>query len=372
MLTADPRVIACRAGRSAVVRRGRRARVLRREGAASEHHSPRGRTEHPGSHPELVEAGRRRHARSPAQGRPPGTRLTGLAIEARRDGHRHHVDPHADGLRVPAAGVRGLRALPHGRRRGHDLRGERLGDRGRPPAPRRDRRSAVRNLPRCRSSGAWRCCARSATCLQRRARDRRAGRRRARRGAAPDDLAGGVAAEHHGRPAAGRSAARDAAAARGVLRAQEADEAADRRLRQDGTHGRGAGRRAGHRDRRPRRSRGATSGGRQMSRSTSRPPMRCWPTSRTTSQSAHASGHRHDRLVRRTSTSCVPRPRQAGLGVVASAEFLDRRQRVPARRGRSGAADAGRSRSTARGFTRSITRQARRPVGNGAAPCGMR
>ena len=57
-------------------------------------------------------------------------------IEARRDGHRHHVDSNAGRLRVLAAGVRSLRALHDGRRYGHDLRGERLGNRRRHTASR--------------------------------------------------------------------------------------------------------------------------------------------------------------------------------------------------------------------------------------------
>ena len=93
--------------------------------------------------------------------------------------------------------------------------------------------------------------------LRERAGDRRARRRRARRGAAADDFAGGVAAEHHGRPAPGRSAARDAAAARGVLRMK----LLHRRLRQDGPAGRGDGRwRVRHRDRRARRRRSRRAG----------------------------------------------------------------------------------------------------------------
>src|SRR5262249_62191691 len=42
--------------------------------------------------------------------------------------------------------------------------------------------------------------------------------RRARGGSAPDDFAGGIAAEHHGHSSAGGSAARDEPASRGVLR----------------------------------------------------------------------------------------------------------------------------------------------------------
>ena len=89
-----------------------------------------------------------------------------------------------------------------------------------------------------------------------------------------DDLAGRVAAGTSPWCCGRRSAARDAAAARGVLR----HEAAHRRLREDGPAGRGAGRRQGHRDRRAAWTRGATSGGRPMSRWTSRRRTRCWRT----------------------------------------------------------------------------------------------
>ena len=95
-------------------------------------------------------AGARRHA---------GHRLR---LQARRDRDRHHLEPDADGLRLPAAGVRGVRAVPHRGGRGDDERGQRVGDGGRPPQPRRHRRRRCRRSARCRSSRRWRSCAPSA------------------------------------------------------------------------------------------------------------------------------------------------------------------------------------------------------------------
>jgi aspartate kinase len=67
MLSADPRVIASHL--AAVVCRGGRARILWREGAASEHDSSGRRAEHSRPHSQLVEAGRRRHLDYRADGR---------------------------------------------------------------------------------------------------------------------------------------------------------------------------------------------------------------------------------------------------------------------------------------------------------------
>ena len=70
------------------------------------------------------------------------TAADGARRQARCHGGGHHVEPHADGVWLPAPGVRGLRALHDGGRRGDHLGGERVGHRGRPPPPRRDRRGA--------------------------------------------------------------------------------------------------------------------------------------------------------------------------------------------------------------------------------------
>ena len=77
-------------------------------------------------------AGRDRHAdhRRAAAGRSAARRAR---LQARRHRRRHHVDAHADGARLPAARVRGVRALPHGGRRRDDVRGQRLGDDRRRP-----------------------------------------------------------------------------------------------------------------------------------------------------------------------------------------------------------------------------------------------
>ena len=71
MLTADPRVVATSAaGAGAVVRGGRRARVLRREGAAPQDDSARCVAEHPGPHPQHVQAVEAPGRSSPTQALP--------------------------------------------------------------------------------------------------------------------------------------------------------------------------------------------------------------------------------------------------------------------------------------------------------------
>ena len=112
MLTADPRVVPePRAGAAAVVRRSVGAGLLRREGAASRARSCRRsrRTSRSGS---STRAGRR----SPgtlitAEGRAHDGQLTALACKRGVTVDRHHVDAHADGARLPAPAVRGVRAV---------------------------------------------------------------------------------------------------------------------------------------------------------------------------------------------------------------------------------------------------------------------
>ena len=66
MLTADPRIVRDAAPRAAaLVCRSGGAGVLRREGAASQHHPSRHRARHPRSNSELAQAGRGGHAASP-------------------------------------------------------------------------------------------------------------------------------------------------------------------------------------------------------------------------------------------------------------------------------------------------------------------
>ena len=83
--------------------------------------------------------GRARHAhhgeRRSGRGSAPGA-----GLQAGRLGGAHHVHADADGPRLPAARVRGVRPPPHRGRRRHDLRGQRLGDRGRSARDRRHRR----------------------------------------------------------------------------------------------------------------------------------------------------------------------------------------------------------------------------------------
>ncbi len=80
----------------------------------------------------------------------------GDRLPARRDAHRHHLDADADGLRLPAPGVRGLRALRDSGRRGHDLGGERVGDDRRPPRDRGRSRPSCARSRRSRARPAWR------------------------------------------------------------------------------------------------------------------------------------------------------------------------------------------------------------------------
>ena len=114
------------------------------------------------------------HAHHRARRRPTARRSTGAGLQARRDRDRHHLEPDADGLRLPAPGVRGVRALPHGGGRGDDVRGQRVGDRGRSPPPRRDRRGAVGVRRGVGRVARWRCCAPWATGCATSRRSRRA------------------------------------------------------------------------------------------------------------------------------------------------------------------------------------------------------
>ena len=206
-------------------------------------------------------------------------RSTGARLQARRDRHRHHVEPHADGLRLPAAGVRGVRALPHGGGRGDDVRGQRVGDRGRPAA------TSTRSSRRCRSSRevsiepemALLCA------VGDRLRDE-------------PEIAARVVGVLEEVPLRMISQAASRRNITVVLRQADLPHAMQR-LHEEffamkllivgyGKMGRlveRAGRRAGHRDRRPRRRRARRVGAGRRRRSTSRPPTRCWPTSRATS-----------------------------------------------------------------------------------------
>ena len=112
MLTADPRLVAgAAAGAAPVVRRGGGARLLRRQGAASEHDPAGGRARHPGAHPQLAQAGRAGHAHHGGAAAPAHAADRCVACQARRHGGGHHLDAHADGPRLPAPRVRGVRAL---------------------------------------------------------------------------------------------------------------------------------------------------------------------------------------------------------------------------------------------------------------------
>ncbi len=86
----------------------------------------------------------------------------GGRLEDRRDGRRHHLDPHADGARLPQADLRCVRAMPDAGRRRDDLGGERLGHDRRPPraCPRSSR--GWRTSPKSRRRTRWPSCAPSA------------------------------------------------------------------------------------------------------------------------------------------------------------------------------------------------------------------
>jgi hypothetical protein len=147
MLTADPRIVAG-------------ARVVPRlsfdeaselayfsQGPASQHDPASGRPGHPGPDPELHQPALGRH---PDHGRR-GRRVAGSGgdrLQAGVDAHRPRVDSDADGVRLPASRVRGVRAVWYGGGRGHDLGGERVGDDRRPP------RRSTASWPSCGPSPA--------------------------------------------------------------------------------------------------------------------------------------------------------------------------------------------------------------------------
>ena len=160
-------------GAETVIQRSVRAGLLRREGAASEHHHARRGRGDSRAHPELAASRGAGHAhhrgwrgRSAAADR--------HRLQARRHGDRHRVDAHADGARLPAAAVRSVRAASHRGRRGDDLRGQRLGHHRRsPPASTPSSRTSPRS-PMCRSPTKWRWSARSAKACASTRRSRRA------------------------------------------------------------------------------------------------------------------------------------------------------------------------------------------------------
>ena len=223
----------------------------------------------------------------------------------------------------------------HGRGHGDDVRGERLGHGGRSrgTSMRSSRRSSEFAEVSVERNMSLLCAVGDRAAA--RAGDGGPGRRRARGGAAPDDLAGRLAAEHHGCAASGRPAACDGAAARGVLQMRVLIVGYGKmgRMVEELAAGRGI------RDRRPRRPGARRVGGRRRGH-------RLLDGRRAAGQfpavhvAAHARGDRHDWLER-----SVDRLRaeaeQAGIGVVASGEFFNRRECLPAHRGRGGAADGG-------------------------------
>ena len=113
MLTADPRVVSeTQRGAAALLRRGGGARVLRRQGAAPEH-DPAGRRQgDPGPHPQQSRRPEGAGTLITADVAGRTTAARGARLQARRHRRRHHLDADADGARLPAPRLRGLRALP--------------------------------------------------------------------------------------------------------------------------------------------------------------------------------------------------------------------------------------------------------------------
>ncbi len=112
MLTADPRVVAGAGARArAVVRRSVRAGLLRREGAAPEHHPAGRREEHPGPHPQLAAS---RGEGNDDHRRRDGAMATTLTALACKRGVTV-IDITSTRMlmahRVPAPAVRGVRTL---------------------------------------------------------------------------------------------------------------------------------------------------------------------------------------------------------------------------------------------------------------------
>ena len=127
----------CRACRSARLQSSR----FRRQGPAPEDHSAGRGEEHPRPHPQHVPPD------APVLDRRPCRRGAlvgdGARLQEGHHRHHHHVHRHADGARLHAPAVRGLRAAPHLGGRRLDLRGQRLGDRRRGDAPREHRGGPV-------------------------------------------------------------------------------------------------------------------------------------------------------------------------------------------------------------------------------------
>ena len=165
MLTADPRVVAdAQLRAAAVVRRGVRARLLRRQGAAPEHDPARGR---PRTFPVRIlnsmrpeVPGHADHAR-----RAPPTGRRSPRIACKRD--VTVVDITSTRM-LMAHGflrrrLRGVRAAPHLGGRRHDVRGQRLGDARRSTAGSTRSSATSRRSPSQVRTRTWRSCARSAT-----------------------------------------------------------------------------------------------------------------------------------------------------------------------------------------------------------------
>ena len=95
--------------------------------------------------------------------RPPSSRAAhGDRLEEPGQRRQHHLDAHADGARLPAPAVRGVREVEDAGRCDHDVRSHGVGDRGRSPAAAVDRRSAVASSRRSKPSTTWPSCASSA------------------------------------------------------------------------------------------------------------------------------------------------------------------------------------------------------------------
>ena len=218
MLTADPRIVPL--PRVVPQLSFAEASELAYFGAKVLHPStilPAVAQEHPGAHPELAAGPRRPGTLITAEPPPADGQLRGARVQARRHGHRHHVDAHADGARLPAPAVRGVRTLQDGGRRRDDVRGQRVGDGGR-------HRRLDDIVDSLREFAEVSVRSRDGDHLRRR-RESAVGpdavrpRGHARSNGIPlrHGVAGGVAAEHHVRAARQRRRRGDGAAARRVF-----------------------------------------------------------------------------------------------------------------------------------------------------------
>ncbi len=108
-----------------LVRRSRRAGLLRRQGAASGHRGSGHREEHSGADSEFAPARSARHAHR-RRGRALRQRGEVDRLQAQDHAGQHPLHAHADGARISAPHLRSLRPLRDAGGYGGDFRGQRL------------------------------------------------------------------------------------------------------------------------------------------------------------------------------------------------------------------------------------------------------